>query len=107
QTMKKSVSGLFTVAVAGLFGVASARARQVAQPPSAAVAQAASQPKGDAEKGKTLFKSIGCFQCHANEAQGGAAGPRIGPDPLPFARFVAYVRAPRGEMPPYTAKVLS
>ena len=28
------------------------------------------------------------------------------PDPLPLAAFVGYVRAPRGQMPPYTTKVL-
>ena len=36
-----------------------------------------------------------------------AAGPRLGPDPIPFARFAQYVRSPTGEMPPYTEKVLS
>jgi ubiquinol-cytochrome c reductase cytochrome c subunit len=51
---------------------------------------------------------IGCNQCHGNEGHGGAAGPRLGPAPmLAFRAFANYVRAPRGEMPPYTAKVLS
>ena len=61
----------------------------------------------EAEKGKALFSKNACFQCHNNEAQGGAAGPRLGPDPIPFQRFVAYVRAPREEMPPYTVRVMS
>jgi ubiquinol-cytochrome c reductase cytochrome c subunit len=82
-------------------------ARQAVPPPPASPAQTAPQLKGDAVKGQALFKSVGCFQCHGNEAQGGTAGPRIGPDPLPLPRFVAYVRAPRGEMPPYTLKVMS
>ncbi len=64
-------------------------------------------PAGNAERGKALYQKTGCYQCHSNEAQGGTAGPRIGPNPIPLARFVAYVRAPRGEMPPYTAKVMS
>jgi ubiquinol-cytochrome c reductase cytochrome c subunit len=64
-------------------------------------------PAGNAERGKALYQKTGCYQCHSNEAQGGTAGPRIGPNPVPFARFVAYLRAPRGEMPPYTAKVIS
>ena len=64
-------------------------------------------PTGNAERGKALYQKTGCYQCHSNEAQGGSAGPRLGPNPVPFARFVAYVRAPRGEMPPYTAKVMS
>ena len=64
-------------------------------------------PAGNAERGKAVYQKTGCYQCHSNEAQGGTAGPRIGPSPVPFARFVTYVRAPRGEMPPYTAKVMS
>jgi ubiquinol-cytochrome c reductase cytochrome c subunit len=34
-------------------------------------------------------------------------GPRIGPDPIPFDILLRYVRKPTGEMPPYTAKVIS
>ena len=48
----------------------------------------------------------GCFQCHGAEAQGGTAGPRLGPGTIAFARL-AYVRKPTGEMPPYTTKVLT
>jgi mono/diheme cytochrome c family protein len=73
--------------------------------PAAAPSQSA--PAGRAETGAMLFRKVGCWQCHANEAQGGAAGPRIGPDPIPFARFTQYVRGPTGDMPPYTDKVLS
>ena len=54
-----------------------------------------------------LYRKVGCYECHVNEAQGGANGPRIGPDPIPFARFAQYVRNPAGDMPPYTDKVLS
>ncbi len=59
------------------------------------------------EAGAAMYKKTGCFQCHVNEAQGGANGPRLGPNPIPFARFAQYVRKPTGDMPPYTAKVLS
>ncbi len=69
--------------------------------------QATSAPAGRAGVGATVYAKVGCYQCHANEAQGGMAGPRIGPDPIPFARFAQYVRNPTGEMPPYTDKVLS
>ena len=41
------------------------------------------------------------------EAQGASTGPRLGPDPIPLAQFMRFVRAPRNEMPPYTTKVLS
>jgi mono/diheme cytochrome c family protein len=69
--------------------------------------QPAAAPPGDAEKGKTLFVKNGCYQCHNYEGQGGAAGARIAPNPLPFPGFVRYVRSPRGDMPPYTVKVMS
>lgn len=75
-----------------------------------AIAQqpAPAAPAGNAKTGQALFMKIGCYQCHGNEAQGGAAGPRIGPSPmLSFQALSAYVRAPRGEMPPYTARVIS
>ena len=57
--------------------------------------------------GAMLYRKNGCDECHVQEAQGGANGPRLGPSPIPFARFVPYVRNPTGDMPPYTAKVLS
>ena len=64
-------------------------------------------PAGDARNGKTLFLKSGCYQCHGSEGQGRLAGPRLAPDPIPFRGLVAYVRAPRGERPPYAAKVIS
>jgi len=64
-------------------------------------------PAGNPETGAVLFRNVGCYQCHANEAQGGANGPRIGPDPIPFDSFSRYVQSPTGSMPPYTSKVLS
>jgi mono/diheme cytochrome c family protein len=81
-----------------------------AQAPSeqATPAQAAAAvPAGNAENGKTLFSKNGCYQCHNYQGQGGAAGARLAPNPLPFKAFVTYVRSPRGDMPPYTAKVMS
>jgi mono/diheme cytochrome c family protein len=70
-------------------------------------AQGASAPPGRVDAGALIYRKTGCFQCHVNEGQGGANGPRIGPDPIPFDRFVQYVRTPTGEMPPYTERVLS
>src|SRR5438093_4202111 len=80
-----------------LIGIGSAMAQQSAPSP----------PPGNAKAGQTLFMKIGCYQCHGNEGQGGAQGPRIGRSPmLAFRNFVTYIRAPRGEMPPYSAKVI-
>ncbi len=73
---------------------------------SAAAAQTPA-PSGNAQRGKQLFQTDGCYQCHGREAQGGAGtGPRLAPRPIPFAALSRYVRQPTGQMPPYTAKVL-
>jgi len=69
---------------------------------------ATATPAGNADEGKKLFIADGCYQCHGYEAQGSSAtGPRLGPKPIAFATFTRYVRAPSGQMPPYTAKVVS
>src|SRR5262249_55654811 len=63
---------------------------------------------GDAKKGKQLYTSYGCYQCHGYAAQGATAtGPRLAPRPIPFQAFVPYVRHPNGEMPPYTEKIVT
>ncbi|SRR6266852_5439788 len=65
-------------------------------------------PVGNAEAGKKIFNKYGCYECHGREGQGTVmAGPRIGPNPIPFDSFSAYVRKPLREMPPYTAKVVT
>jgi mono/diheme cytochrome c family protein len=61
---------------------------------------------GSADHGKKLFVDDGCWECHGRAAQGGV-GPKLGPHPLPAAAIIAYIRQPTGEMPPYTAKVIS
>ena len=91
---------LFLIVVAG----AAAGLLAAQTPPS----KASSAPPGNAEKGKKLFVSYGCFECHDREGQGGAGtGPRLAPKPIPFAALSAYIRHPAGQMPPYTAKVVS
>jgi mono/diheme cytochrome c family protein len=72
--------------------------------PAAPTAQAA--PKGDVENGKKIYTSYGCYQCHGYAAHGGP-GPRLAPRPMAFAAFARYTRRPTGQMPPYTAKVVS
>ena len=63
-------------------------------------------PAGDAQNGKKIFASYGCYQCHDYDGHGGA-GARLAPNPISFAAFSRYVRQPTGEMPPYTSKVVS
>ena len=100
--MKASGFGGF-VLIAGLACVASVRA----QAPAAPAPQAAAAPAGNADAGKKLFNSVGCYQCHGYEGQGGVAGPRLAPRPLPWPALSRYVRRPANQMPPYTEKVLS
>ena len=73
-----------------------------AQNPSSSATQAAT---GNVENGKKLYNTVGCWTCHGYSGQGGA-GTRLGPDPMPLDAFIKYIRTPKGQMPPYTAKVL-
>ena len=76
--------------------------------PASSSASSSQAPAGNAASGRKLFATVGCYQCHGYEAQGSTAtGPRLGPRPLPFANLSRYVRRPTGQMPPYTAKVLT
>ena len=60
----------------------------------------------DAQTGKQLFESKGCYSCHGFVGQGSREGPRLTP-PMALAAFVAQLRAPRAIMPPYTAALVS
>lgn len=62
---------------------------------------------GNTDNGKKLFVKDGCYQCHGYQGQGGVAGARLAPRPIALVALIAYVRHPTGQMPPYTAKVLS
>jgi len=59
-----------------------------------------------AEKGKILFVQYGCFQCHGTVGQGGNAGPKIAPDPLPYEALANFIRTTSRQMPPYREAVL-
>ncbi len=60
----------------------------------------------DVAKGKTAYVKHGCWQCHGFVGQGGIAGPKLAPEPLPLPALSAFVRNSRGPMPPYMAAVL-
>jgi len=70
-------------------------------------AEAQNNPAGDPRQGQTLYNSYGCYQCHGYEGQGGRAGDRLAPEPLPLAFVTAYLRNPTGQMPPYTERVVT
>jgi ubiquinol-cytochrome c reductase cytochrome c subunit len=58
------------------------------------------------EKGKELYVKHGCWQCHGFVGQGGVAGPRVAPDPMPLEAMSAFVRNSNRAMPPYREAVL-
>jgi mono/diheme cytochrome c family protein len=62
---------------------------------------------GNAEKGKQLFVTDGCYQCHGYAGQGGRDGARIAATALNVQGVIRYVRKPAGAMPAYTDKVIS
>ena len=92
---------VFGIVAGILLAIFSATGQAQNSPPSSAEAAAA----GNAENGKKLFNTVGCWMCHGYSGQGGT-GARIAPDPIALPAFIRYVRAPRAQMPPYTAKVL-
>ena len=64
---------------------------------------------GNAQNGKKLFMSDGCYECHGRQGQGAAqtGAARIGPPQLTFEGFQSYVRQPTNQMPPYTSKAIT
>jgi mono/diheme cytochrome c family protein len=105
--VNRGVVRLFGIAVAGLLTALLASTNELsAQAQGGAQSQQAA-PAGDVAKGKQLYTDYGCYQCHGREGQGGVAGPRIAPNPIPLQALTRYVRQPAGQMPPYTEKVVS
>ncbi len=79
-------------------------ATALAVPALAAQAQDAAAPP--AERGRILYEQVGCAACHGGVGQGGVAGPPL-IAPGPYEAFAAQTRAPRGDMPAYSARILS
>ena len=105
----RQVAGFAVIAAVMSVGVnaaSQAPPRPQTSTPAPAARPVAPASTRNADNGKKLFVKYGCYECHGREAQGGAAGPRLGPNPLSYPALVRYVRAPRGEMPPYTDKLI-
>jgi ubiquinol-cytochrome c reductase cytochrome c subunit len=105
-----AVALIGSLAIASLSAQEGAPARAgSAAAPAGNTAPAGNPPAGNIATGKTLYIGKACYQCHGYEGQGAASlgGPRIGPNPIPYRRFIAYLRTPATEMPPYSTKVLS
>jgi mono/diheme cytochrome c family protein len=59
-----------------------------------------------ADRGQAAYVKHVCWQCHGFAAQGGAAGPKLAPEPMPLVALTAFVRHTRGAMPPYQEAIL-
>ena len=71
-----------------------------------ALAQPAS--RGDAQKGQQLYVAKGCSYCHGTMGQGARGIVRlVQPRPMPFDAYLAQLRRPSGEMPPFVEAVVS
>ena len=46
---------------------------------------------GDAAKGKQTYARVGCFACHGHQGQGGVAGLKLAPDPLPYELSLIHI----------------
>ena len=98
--------GIVAAAAAAVMLVAAAPARDTLAQSGSGGQQAA--PKGDPKAGQQLYASIGCWECHGSQAQGGAVtGPRLAHTALPFAAVVQQLRVPQNAMPPYEPSVVS
>lgn len=96
----KRFFGISVLALSGMFlAIPAARAQQSAD----------ATPAGNAQNGKKLFNTVGCYECHGRQGQGAAqtGAARIGPPLLSLDGFLGYVRNPANIMPPYSAKAIS
>jgi len=66
-------------------------------------------PAGDAQRGHAAFLKYQCYTCHGTLGQGGerGTGPKLAPNPFPWAGFEFQVRTPRQDMPAYRKQHLS
>src|SRR6202011_331480 len=68
----------------------------------------AAPPGGNSQNGKKVFEKLGCFRCHGSVGEGMAqtgkepAPPKIASPHLSLQEFVRFVRAPKGQMPPFS-----
>jgi len=69
----------------------------------------AQEPSGSAERGHNWYVKYQCYTCHGTVGQGGerGAGPKLAPNPFPWAGFEMQVRTPRQDMPAYRKEHLS
>ena len=97
--MRRCLGISIFIFAATLFAIPAAQAQQSSDSP----------PAGNAQNGKKLFNTVGCYECHGRQGQGAAqtGAVRIGPPLLSFDVFLGMVRKPINNMPPYSAKAIS
>jgi mono/diheme cytochrome c family protein len=66
-------------------------------------------PVGSAERGFHAYMKYQCYTCHGTVGQGAdrGTGPKLAPNPFPFAAFELQVRRPRQDMPAYRKEFVS
>ena len=66
-------------------------------------------PAGSTERGYQAYMKYQCYTCHGTIGQGAdrGAGPRLTPNPMAWASFVAKVRSPARDMPAYRKQFVS
>ena len=57
--------------------------------------------------GRQLYMAVGCWQCHGTVGQGGSAGPRLAPGPMPLEALRAFLRNSVRAMPAYPETILT
>ena len=70
---------------------------------AATPALAQNAPSGSPERGYKAYIKYQCYTCHGTVGQGGerGAGPKLAPNPFPWAGFQQQTRTPRQDMPAY------
>jgi len=65
-------------------------------------------PAGSPDRGLQAYMRFQCYTCHGTVGQGGdrGVGPKLVPDPLPYAGFELEVRTPSRDMPAYRTQFL-
>ena len=87
---------------------ASGSTQTTGQSGDTATRRATTMPSTNSKNGRRLYVRMGCQDCHGYEGQGATrTGPRIGPNPVPYAQFLQENRQPSGQMPPYTSRIIS
>jgi ubiquinol-cytochrome c reductase cytochrome c subunit len=66
-------------------------------------------PEGSAERGYQVYMKYQCYACHGTVGHGAdrGTGPKLAPNPVSYATFVAQMRTPRQDMPAYRKQFVS